>query len=663
MASLMLWVEALQDGHETAALIRAVVLSVGRLPLLAGFLRVPPDVYRLGWDQEQQQRQGRFSPVAVHHLQEADVLKQYILRVNTLGWTGRREFEETWMTYLSVLNAATEDDTSNREELAVLLQTNCLAVRGITSLLLQTLTAMVPGHPGVSATLHHPRHQPIVLVPGSSILHLHHTLQQLEVAVDESPLLPSMSFARQLNLERRHDAGLYGHGQLSLRYLQGVISGNDGAHSGRDAALAAAGLDINSCLVFLLQLYAQWMAPEMGVPLPLLTETVRSAVLLSDLLTERSQFEWLLAGCVALYQVHPIDDEVMLQYLVLGLCKAAAVLDSREATVVETVRRAFIQLGLQQIATVPGYNDDYDLAVWAAAVYVMQHYDDGPADSEFSPAVLQLAISLAGATRSAALYEAIMKGIERLVVCGVVSGSTGPLELAVEQLRQRRGPQQLHALSLLTACLFSVPTRQLSPEMFVHVLEKYSVVFTKMKSSPAFLSTVLCGTTTSGLLRLCPPSELMNRVIGEFISPHQSHAPALADTVFQVFEACVSQSQEALLRDWVLFSLPNFATVRPAARATWRLACFLAGASRRPWLRAAFPLLQRCGDEVDLPGSECPHLAAVFLVAARDFYSQLSEPQRRQFLAAIEAPASGGDPTYKRLLLSLTDGSTDEASG
>ena len=43
-------------------------------------------------------------------------------RVNTLGWTGRREFEETWMTYLSVLNAATEDSTSNREELAVLLQ-------------------------------------------------------------------------------------------------------------------------------------------------------------------------------------------------------------------------------------------------------------------------------------------------------------------------------------------------------------------------------------------------------------------------------------------------------------------------------------------------------------------------------------------------------------
>ena len=45
-----------------------------------------------------------------------------------------------------------------------------------------------------------------------------------------------MAFARQLNLDRRHDAACYGHGQLSLRYLQGVISGN----SERSAILCPA---------------------------------------------------------------------------------------------------------------------------------------------------------------------------------------------------------------------------------------------------------------------------------------------------------------------------------------------------------------------------------------------------------------------------------------
>ena len=36
-------------------------------------------------------------------------------------------------------------------------------------------------------------------------------------------------------------------------------------------------------------------------------------------------------------------------------------------------------------------------------------------------------------------------------------------------------------------------------------------------------------------------------------------------------------------------------------------------------------LLQRCGDEVDLPGGRtCPQLTWLFLVAATDFYSQVS---------------------------------------
>ena len=48
-------------------------------------------------------------------------------------------------------------------------QTNCLAVRGITSLLLQTLTSMTPGYPEVSATLHHTRDQQPVFVPGRSV--------------------------------------------------------------------------------------------------------------------------------------------------------------------------------------------------------------------------------------------------------------------------------------------------------------------------------------------------------------------------------------------------------------------------------------------------------------------------------------------------------------
>lgn len=42
---------------------------------------------------------------------------------------------------------------------------------------------------------------------------------------------------------------------------------------------------------------------------------------------------------------------------------------------------------------------------------------------------------------------------------------------------------------------------------------------------------------------------------------------------------------------------------------------------------------------------------------------QLSESQQHQFRLAIETPASGGDPAYRQLLVSLTDGSVGTTSG
>lgn len=46
----------------------------------------------------------------------------------------------------------------------------------------------------------------------------------------------------------------------------------------------------------------------------------------SDLFTERNQFEMMYTTLTELRKVHPSEDEILLQYLVPALCKAAAVL-------------------------------------------------------------------------------------------------------------------------------------------------------------------------------------------------------------------------------------------------------------------------------------------------------------------------------------------------
>lgn len=49
-------------------------------------------------------------------------------------------------------------------------------------------------------------------------------------------------------------------------------------------------------------------------------------LVVSDLFTERSQFEMMYQTLTELRRVHPPEDEILLQYLVPATCKAAAVL-------------------------------------------------------------------------------------------------------------------------------------------------------------------------------------------------------------------------------------------------------------------------------------------------------------------------------------------------
>lgn len=42
--------------------------------------------------------------------------------------------------------------------------------------------------------------------------------------------------------------------------------------------------------------------------------------------TERQQYEWLLDTLLELQRVHPVEDELMQQYFIIGICKASAVI-------------------------------------------------------------------------------------------------------------------------------------------------------------------------------------------------------------------------------------------------------------------------------------------------------------------------------------------------
>ena len=49
------------------------------------------------------------------------------------------------------------------------------------------------------------------------------------------------------------------------------------------------------------------------------------AVLLSDVFTDRSQFDWMLSVLLDVQKTHPAEDELVSHYVVLGLCKAGSI--------------------------------------------------------------------------------------------------------------------------------------------------------------------------------------------------------------------------------------------------------------------------------------------------------------------------------------------------
>merc|ERR1712037_438785 len=107
-----------------------------------------------------------------------------------------------------------------------------------------------------------------------------------------------------------------------------------------------------------------------------------------------------------------------------------------------------------------------------------------------------------------------------------------------------------------------------------------------------------------------PASDVVNRVISEFISPGQPHPALLAGVLKQIFRAAVSQDQQGMLTEWVLVSLPNFTRRAPLSHSIWCLSCFFLAASPNPWLQAMLPHLQHRqppAPSPSSPSSSTPH--------------------------------------------------------
>ncbi|XP_026856221.2 huntingtin isoform X2 [Electrophorus electricus] len=744
--------------------LRNVIISLARLPLVNSYTRVPPLVWKLGWSPRRGGEFGTALPeIPVEFLQEKEVFREFLYRINTLGWSSRTQFEETWATLLGVLVtqpiAMDQEEESQQEEDLERTQINVLAVQAITSLVLSAMSLPAAGNPAVSCPEQQPRNKSLkaldtrfgrklsvirgvvereiqAMVSKRDNIATHFPYQ----AWDPVPSLSSSSSGTlisheklllQINTEREMGNMDYKLGQVSIHsvWLGNNITPLREEEWGEDeedetdapapsspptsplnSRKHRAGVDIHSCSQFLLELYSQWILPGIPsnrkIPVVLISEVVRSMLAVSDLFTERNQFDMMFSTLMELQKAHPPEDEILNQYLVPAICKAAAVLGMDKVTaepvcrLLETTLRSthlpsrigalhgvlyvlecdllddtahqlipnvseYVLSNLRAIAhCVNLHSQQHVLVMCAVAFYMMENY---PLDvgSEFNAGVIQLCGVILSASEEATpsvIYHCALRGLERLLLSEQLSRVDAEtlVKLSVERVNMPSPHRAMAALGLMLTCMYTgkekgspgrpADTDPVAPdsESVIVAMERVSVLFDRIRKGFPCEARVVARILPQFLDDFFPPQDVMNKVIGEFLSNQQPYPQFMATVVYKVFQTLHATGQSSMVRDWVLLSLSNFTQRTPVAMAMWSLSCFFVSASTSQWISALLPhVISRMGksDTVDL---------SLFCLVAMDFYRhQIDEElDRRCFQSVFEMVASPGSP-YHQLLCCL----------
>lgn len=92
--------------------------------MINGFVRIPPSAWKM-LQPPANTVDFNIPTLPIDVLQEIDILKQFVSRLGVVGWNSKQQFEETWMTLLTVLVPSSESDIP-KEELISRIQVSWL---------------------------------------------------------------------------------------------------------------------------------------------------------------------------------------------------------------------------------------------------------------------------------------------------------------------------------------------------------------------------------------------------------------------------------------------------------------------------------------------------------------------------------------------------------
>jgi len=337
--------------------LKRIVVCLCRFPLVNSIAMVPPSLWQHDtWIPELSGDFGTVcSVIPSDYLHDKEVLRQFIFRVESLGWINRVQFEEIWMSLLGTISVIQENEVSEEKQECLLIA--LMSINAITTLLLQSLRISQPGNPLKPFF----KMDLLETVPfmhtkyGEKLSHLLSFFEpQLEDTLENVSL--RTYFFKPFSVDcLKKQVGIITSTDISPSTSSDSSSTLSNAQSSspmiesETTNLNSAEhvffvketleIDLNSCIHFLLDLYGQLISSNLRQS-PLLIEICASLSYLSNLFFDKTQFEWMFDTFLEIFCISLVnEDDITLQYLSLGICKSLAVLGIDQDQLIEKCKK------------------------------------------------------------------------------------------------------------------------------------------------------------------------------------------------------------------------------------------------------------------------------------------------------------------------------------
>ncbi|XP_026728921.1 uncharacterized protein LOC113494697 [Trichoplusia ni] len=612
--------------------IESLLISLSRLDIVSNIALIPP----IAWSSVEvvsKKDQLQKIDLPLQALQDMDVLEAFLFRVNLIGWSSKKQFEEIWVGLLGALQG----------------NGTHWAVRGITQLLLSAAPKVRR-----KGLLHMPRHN----------LSCNEGMQRLRnILVGTS----AYKLFDNVNLERiplMHDGfDGYHYAQFNIEYMKLASDiTDDGSYKVRRELKRVKrnkDIDINSCLQILMDVTAQMLEPKAPSGLSARVSLVQLWACLSAVFSSAAQ--WASAA-QQLTSLTGAAHAALTQYstagraLLLALSDCVCVLDGfdglQELSTVHQkllkslsssyapLRQAALQGCLLQLTgkgnnQMYGTPNPYHELVTQLNVAVKQYLAPNAKISLYEQSlywtVLFTLIELGHPELINLAVDFVLKNPRHYCIDLVVKGVTSTIRKQVlpkdlknsvieKLLDNMKIYSEHHAIQILMVHLFSADSKLLSPKLATDVsnmdpdvlmnsMERITLLYKVLRQSKQVESKRIITTTLQYFLReTLTPAATLSRVVIEFLECCKESekirvefaserdkriecAIMNADIVFTVFQTSINQGQLPVLSGWIFEALCHLLNGKVTQNLLpYCLLTLLVSASSNQFIRHVSPL-------------------------------------------------------------------------